>query len=186
MTRPREASGRGAESCERGPLPEAEALRITAAIAEALAAAHALGIVRCDVKPQNVLLAGDGRTKLTDFGLAKLADDSLTRTGMIMGTVSYMAPEQLRDSKRVGPPADIYGLGCTLYYLLTARTVFPGRENEQIIGQLNEARRDVRELTRDTSPGTAALVAAMLVKNPEERIGNTAELLARLRPLASG
>src|SRR5262249_13958266 len=111
------------------PWPPRRAAGLVEALARGVAEAHRLGVVHRDLKPANVLLAADGAPKLTDFGLAKsLATDSgLTRTDTIMGSPSYMAPEQAKGrSKEVGPLADVYALGAMLYELLTGRPPFRG------------------------------------------------------------
>ena len=106
----------------QGPLSPAHALRYTVQILAALAAAHSEGIVHRDVKPHNVLLSADGTALLADFGIALIADDLHrgTRTGVAMGSVAFMPPEQRLDAKSVGPTADIYATGATLYNLITA------------------------------------------------------------------
>src|SRR5262249_29879598 len=119
----------------QGPLPWREAVEIGAAIADGLAAAHAKGIVHRDLKPENLFLTGDGRVKILDFGLARVAPlpDSQFETGpyvaaqtdagAVMGTVGYMSPEQVR-----GQPADarsdIFSFGCVLYEMVTGRRSF--------------------------------------------------------------
>ena len=105
-----------------GRLDPGLALPLAAGVAEALAAAHAQGVVHRDLKPENVLLDAEGRPRLTDFGLARLVegDRSLTRTGELLGTPGYMAPEQLR-GEHAGPPADVFALGVLLYELLTGQ-----------------------------------------------------------------
>ncbi len=111
------------------PLPPPEAARLLEKLARAVHAAHESGIVHRDLKPANVLLTSDGEPKITDFGLAKQLDidTGQTRTGVVMGTPNYMAPEQaLGDTKKVGPAADIYSLGVILYELLTGSTPFKG------------------------------------------------------------
>jgi serine/threonine protein kinase len=109
-----------------GPLPGRTAARYAAVVARALHHAHQHGILHRDVKPGNVLLDGDDRPHVTDFGLAKQynSDSNQTRTGSILGTPSYMAPEQAAGRKDLGPACDIYGVGALLYELLTGRPPF--------------------------------------------------------------
>jgi serine/threonine protein kinase len=117
-----------ADRLQRKPLPVPQAAHLVQTLAQAVRAAHAQGIIHRDLKPANVLLTADGTPKITDFGLAKLlvGDSAVrTQTGDIIGTPSYMAPEQAGGkAKRIGPAADIYGLGAILYELLTGRPPF--------------------------------------------------------------
>ncbi|TDC26092.1 serine/threonine protein kinase, partial [Micromonospora sp. 15K316] len=107
-----------------GPMPPARAARIGLAVLSALRAAHEAGILHRDVKPANVLLADDGRVVLTDFGLATLPGDSrMTRTGMVLGSPAYLAPERVTDGV-VGPAADLWSLGATLYSAVEGRTPY--------------------------------------------------------------
>jgi tetratricopeptide (TPR) repeat protein/tRNA A-37 threonylcarbamoyl transferase component Bud32 len=111
------------------PQPPRAAAAVVEALARAMAAAHERGVIHRDLKPANVLLTKDGQPKITDFGLAKrLEDDSgLTKSGTLMGSPSYMSPEQARGATHeVGPPADQYSLGAILYELLTGRPPFVG------------------------------------------------------------
>ena len=104
----------------RGPMDPTVAIPFVVQVLAALAAAHAAGIVHRDVKPQNILLDRNGKALLADFGIAMLDDDQrTTKTGMAMGSVAYMAPEQRLDARSVGRAADIYATGATLYHLLT-------------------------------------------------------------------
>src|SRR5262249_26761597 len=108
------------------PLPPREAAALVEKLARAMAAAHAEGLVHRDLKPANVLLAGDGTPKITDFGLAKKLDTAgRTASGAVLGTPSYLAPEQAGGkSKAIGPACDVYALGATLYECLTGRPPF--------------------------------------------------------------
>lgn len=113
-----------AERLAEGPLPEREAARIVAQAARAIGYAHRQGVLHRDVKPSNILLDQAGKPHLTDFGLAKQGaeDAQLTRSGMVLGTPAYMAPEQAAGKRgNVGPASDIYSLGCVLYHALTGR-----------------------------------------------------------------
>ncbi|HTU92076.1 MAG TPA: tetratricopeptide repeat protein [Gemmataceae bacterium] len=123
------ASGSLARKLRNGPLPAQAAAQLLEQLAQGMHAAHQRGIVHRDLKPDNVLLAEDGTPKITDFGLAKRVEvgEGLTVSGVIMGTPSYMAPEQARGkskSQEVGPAADIYALGAILYEMLTGRPPF--------------------------------------------------------------
>ncbi|MGZ7018613.1 MAG: serine/threonine-protein kinase, partial [Acidimicrobiia bacterium] len=109
-----------------GALPVAQAADITYQVADALSVAHARGLVHRDVKPGNVLVQPDGRVKVTDFGIAKAADsggEELTRTGMVVGTARYLAPEQV-DGRDVDERVDLYSLGLVLYEMLCGKAPF--------------------------------------------------------------
>jgi serine/threonine protein kinase len=121
------------------PLPLREAAALAGTLARAIHHAHQRGVVHRDLKPGNILLMADGAPKVADFGLAKLligGGESLTRTGQMLGTPCYMAPEQAGAGARVGPAADVYALGAILYELLTGRPPFRAESSEETIRQV--------------------------------------------------
>jgi eukaryotic-like serine/threonine-protein kinase len=165
-----------------GPLPEQDAVRLTLQIARALGFAHEHGLVHRDVKPQNVLLNGDGQAKVTDFGIARSLDvkGGLTQTGTVMGTSDYIAPEQARGS-RVDAQSDIYSLGAVLYELLTGEVPFPGDNFVAVaMRHINEPPPSVRERRPDVSPRLDALIRRAMAKEPRDRFGSMDELCAEL------
>lgn len=148
-----------------GPLPAAEAVGLLGQIGAALDAAHAAGIVHRDVKPHNILLEGE-RAYLTDFGLAKALGDSGVISGTsVVGTVEYMSPEQWR-GESVGPPADIYALGCVLYEALTGVVPYARR------GGAAEPR---------MPQGLDAVIERAVAKDPAERYTTAGELIEAAR-----
>jgi serine/threonine protein kinase len=163
---------------DNGPLPAAQAIGVAASIARALAYAHGEKIVHRDVKPGNILLDRTGRPYLADFGLAHDLTRAFERTERPQGTPTYMAPEQMR-GEPVGPAADIYGLGVTLYEALTGRTPFRCET-------LDELRRAVEtlepqppsHLAAGVSEDLDAVVLACLARRPEDRYSD-AESLAK-------
>jgi serine/threonine-protein kinase len=132
------AGGSLAHKLQAGPLPPAEAARLAEVLARAVHAAHQAQILHRDLKPANVLLGADGTPKITDFGLAKKLDEAgQTASGAVMGSPSYMAPEQAGgQNKEVGPAADIYALGAILYECLTGRPPFKAATSLETILQV--------------------------------------------------
>lgn len=163
---------------EGGPLPPADAARIGLAVLDVLAAAHAAGIVHRDLKPANVLVAGQD-VKLTDFGIAQMKDDPrLTSTGIVLGSPSYIAPEQALGHD-VTAATDIWGLGATLYYAVTGRPPF---DRGEAIATLTAVTHD--DLVVDPRAGAMApVLEQMLVKDPAQRPA-IADLRARLAAVA--
>ena len=104
----------------RGPIPPRMASGVLLGLLSALQVAHDSGVIHRDVKPHNILLDLDGTPKVTDFGIARLEDGAMTRTGALLGTMAYMAPEQKTSARKVDPRSDLYAAGCTLYAMLTA------------------------------------------------------------------
>ena len=170
--------------CEHtGPLPVRRALEIAVAVADGLAYAHEHGVVHRDVKPQNVLLSRDGEIKVTDFGIARSldAESGLTLTGTVLGTSSYLSPEQA-SGLRVTPAADVYSLGVVLYELLAGEVPFPGG-NQVVVAlkHVNEPPPSLLERRPDVPPRLAASVAVALQKDPERRFASMAAFAAELR-----
>ncbi|MGA3168524.1 MAG: serine/threonine-protein kinase, partial [Terriglobia bacterium] len=138
---------------ERGPLPVLDTLDLACQMAEALAEAHAHGIVHRDIKPANVMLTKTGRVKLVDFGLARLPEMAgVTATGAALGTPAYMAPEQVR-GETIDGRADLWALGVVLYEMLAARHPFASESVQGILhGVLNRAPEPVERLRSGLPP----------------------------------
>jgi serine/threonine protein kinase len=161
-----------------GPLEVKEALRIGMQVASALAAAHKHGLIHRDVKPANILLEnGVQRVKLTDFGLARAADDaSLTQSGYIVGTPQYMAPEQAA-GEPVGPRSDLFSLGSVLYELCTGRPAFRAPTTVAVIRRVcDEAPRPVREVNPELPEPLCRLIARLHAKKPDDRPASATEV----------
>jgi tetratricopeptide (TPR) repeat protein/tRNA A-37 threonylcarbamoyl transferase component Bud32 len=175
-----------------GPLSAATAARLLEQLAQGIHAAHQRGIVHRDLKPDNVLLAEDGTPKITDFGLAKRVEvgDGLTVTGAIMGTPSYMAPEQAlgkTKSKEVGPPADIYALGAILYEMLTGRPPFRAESTLDTLQQvLNQEPVPPTRLQPRVSRDLETICLKCLRKEPGQRYASALALSEDLQRFAAG
>jgi len=179
---------------ERGPLPVAAAVRVAVNVLGGLAHAHGRGFVHRDVKPSNVLIADLGGrkrgVKLTDFGLARVYEDSrlsgLTLTGDLGGSPAFMPPEQILDFRNVGPPADIYGTAATLYHLLTGKYIFDFTTDQvQAFGLILEGDPvPVRDRRPEVPEGLAAVVHRCLAKDPAERLPSAGAFVAELLAFA--
>ena len=156
-----------------------DAARVARQVADALAYAHADGVVHRDVKPDNILLDKRGHVMVTDFGIAKAAQAAtaaqLTTEGMILGTPQYMSPEQATGDP-VDGRSDIYSLGIVLYQMLTGGPPFDGDSSARIIAmQISAEPPDVRRIRGDISPQLAAVLARMLAKDPASRYQTASE-----------
>ena len=161
-----------------GPFDPARATAVIAQVAAALAAAHERGLVHRDVKPANVLLTPDDHAYLTDFGLVKdlAATTGVTRTGEVLGTLDYVAPERIQGGE-TGPWTDVYALGCVLFFALTGHVVFPLEEPERKLW----AHLSAPPPPTCVTPAIDAVVARALAKDPRERYESAPALAAALR-----
>jgi tetratricopeptide (TPR) repeat protein/predicted Ser/Thr protein kinase len=178
-----------AKRLKENPLVAREAAQLVEMLARATQAAHEAKVIHRDLKPSNVLLSADGAPKISDFGLAKKLDDaSLTQSGAILGTPSYMAPEQARgQGKDVGPPADLYALGAILYECLTARPPFKATTAMETLMQVQtEEPPAPRALQPGVPRDVETITLKCLSKLPAQRYASAADLAADLRRFVAG
>jgi len=180
----------GEDLCERlarERLDAAESLAVLRRACEGLAVAHARGVVHRDIKPSNLFLVGGqpAEAKIIDFGVARVeaAAMALTRPGMSLGTVGYMAPEQAREAADVDARADVFALGCVLYECLTGRPAFGGRPVAVIVKLLRDNPQRPSELRPGLDASVDALVGRLLAKDREARPRDAAEVLRALDEL---
>lgn len=172
----------------RGPLPVRESLRLLEQVAAALSVAHQRGIIHRDLKPSNLFLVGEdlSRVKLIDFGIARRLGTSkvMTRTGVLVGTPEYMAPEQARGCRTLTPATDMFALGCILYECLTGQPPFVADHIAAVLVKiLFEEPAPIEEVLPTISPSLSSLLARLLVKDPEQRVADAAALHAELLAL---
>ncbi|HET8762739.1 MAG TPA: protein kinase, partial [Gemmatimonadales bacterium] len=168
------------ERLRRGPLPPAEALDIAIQLARGLGAAHARSIVHRDVKPGNIMLTTDGTVRLLDFGVAKVADVSLTSPGATPGTIAYMSPEQAR-GEPVGAATDLWSLGVVLYEMLAGVRPFRGGNDRTVIQAILHDEPDLASgPLREAAPDTRRIIGRLLQKSPRDRFRDARELLEAL------
>ncbi|HEX7958074.1 MAG TPA: serine/threonine-protein kinase, partial [Pyrinomonadaceae bacterium] len=180
-----------------GPFKAAEALDVAAQVASALAAAHGAGIIHRDIKPENVMVRRDGYVKVLDFGIAKFTAPAdageeaeaatqrlfRTATGLVIGTASYMSPEQAR-GLRVDARTDIWSLGCVLYEMCAARPPFGGATSgDVLVAVLDREPPDLAQVSKGVPPELALVVAKALRKDREERYASAEEFGRELKAL---
>jgi serine/threonine protein kinase len=163
-------------------LPEPVVLRIVARVADALAYAHAAGVVHRDVKPANVMVhLPTHQVKVTDFGIARLADSERTRTGLTFGTPAFMAPEQLAGAPADGR-SDLYSLGVMLFQLLTGRLPYDAPSMGELLRAIaGSAPLDLRVVRPELPAALAEVVALAIEKRPESRYADGRQLAEDLR-----
>jgi len=172
---------------DRGPLPIADTRRILAEVADALAYAHARGVVHRDIKPDNILLdSADGRALVTDFGIARAviegSDARLTATGMAIGTPAYMSPEQSAGDREIDGRSDLYSLGVVAYQMLAGELPFQASSTPaMLVKHLSERPMPVEQRRPDTPPDLAVSVMRLLEKEPVNRFASASELEGVLR-----
>ena len=167
-------------------LPVTQLLEIVARVAEALAYAHSQGVVHRDIKPANVMVdLESGLVKVTDFGVARLDDSSRTRTGLVLGTPSFMSPEQMA-GRRTDGRSDLYSLGVMLFQLLTAALPHQGETMAKLMHQIaNEPAPDIRTLRPELPQELADVVSLALEKRPEVRYADGGQMAQDLRTLVA-
>jgi serine/threonine protein kinase/Tol biopolymer transport system component len=179
------------ELIERGPLAVHQAVNFGIQMGKGLAAAHEKGIVHRDLKPENLFVTTDGRVKILDFGLAKLTrpnwkGESATETGVVMGTLGYMSPEQAR-GQTADARADIFAFGVVLYEMLTGRRAFQrATAADTVSAILNQDPPAISRMVPRSPLGLQRVVQRCLAKNPEQRFQHASDLLGELETLPTG
>ena len=166
-------------------LPSLEVVRFGMQIASGLSAAHEQGLIHRDIKPANILLrTGEQKIVITDFGLAQAVDDvGLTSTGLVAGTPNYMSPEQCNGG-RVTAGADLFGLGCVMYFMATGRAPFAGNTAMAVMNQICTTQpQNVRTVSADVSKPLAHIIHRLIEKRPADRYASAAEVAGVLRSL---
>jgi len=163
-------------------LPLPQVMSIVARVAEALAYAHRNNVVHRDVKPANVMYEAESdQVKVTDFGIARITDSSKTKTGMVLGTPSYMSPEQLA-GKKIDGRSDLFSLGVTLYQMCSGKLPFTGESMAQLMFKIaNEPPADIREVRADLPPCLLAIIDRALAKDIEQRYQSGDDMARDLR-----
>ena len=168
-----------------GPLSMEESASVVSQAAIGLQHIHDAGIIHRDVKPGNILVTPEGHAKVTDIGLYAWnngSDDDMD-AGKIVGTADFLAPEQVRDPRSIGPLSDIYSLGCTLYYAVTGKVPFPGGDSKSKCRRhCEQTPWHPRKFALDIGEDFVDLMADMMEKDPTRRIASAADVAERLEP----
>ncbi len=175
-----------ADHCRKDNLlPVPEALGVVSEVADALAYAHRRGVVHRDIKPANIMRLPDGTVKVTDFGIARVLDTSSTQTGMVLGTPTYMSPEQVA-GRKVDGRSDIFSLGVVCYELLCGERPFQGESMAALMYNITKGTyTPLAEMRRGLPKGCAAVVERMLTRAVSRRVRSAAEVAEELRTCQS-
>ena len=171
-----------------GRLPPAEAVRIAREVADALEYAHRRGVIHRDVKPENLLLEPGGSVRVGDFGIGRVFDasgleDTLTRSGVLVGTPAYMSPEQAVGERGLDGRTDVYGLGCVLYEMLAGEPPYAAPTPQVVLARhLKDPIPSVRRRVPEVAAGLDAAIRRALAKTPGERFTTAAAFAAALEP----
>lgn len=171
---------------DEGPLSASHSLDVVTQAATALEHAWQQKIVHRDVKPSNLLIASNGMVKLSDFGLARILDETaaanLTHEGITVGSVDYMSPEQARSSKAADVRSDMYSLGATWYHMLTGKLPYPRKGmREKMEAHVSAPIPDPRDVDANIPAAIVGVMQRMMAKNPQDRYQTPAELIADLK-----
>ncbi len=186
-----------AKRVKESAFPVNEAIDITLQTAKALAYAHRQGIIHRDIKPHNLLLDESGNVKILDMGIARFdsilgetsdaVQATMTNTGVVMGTVDFMSPEQALNTRKADARSDVYSLGCTLHYILTRKPLFPGETlMEKLLAHREASIPRLADEVADLPAGLDAVFRKMVAKNPNDRYANMDELVVDLEAVKSG
>jgi response regulator RpfG family c-di-GMP phosphodiesterase len=169
---------------DQGPLSPARACNVAHQLASALAEAHQHQLVHRDIKPSNVLVTPDGQAKLLDFGLARHFRHRTTEPGTLLGSIDYVAPEQVRDAGTVDIRADLYGLGGTLFWCLTGQTPFVPQDDlaQELTARLTQEPRSVRAIRPEVPAELEAVVARLMACDPNDRYPTPQVVMHALLP----
>lgn len=178
-----------------GPLPVGTAIRYIEQAARGLEYAHKKGVYHRDVKPGNLLVDGEGTIKILDLGLARFRggggansapERALTQSGQILGTVDFMPPEQALNTKHADHRADVYSLGCSLYYLLSSKVLYPGKTiMEKLVAHREKPIPSLREMRQDVPEVFDAVFQKMVAKLPEDRYQSMSEVNSGIQACGS-
>jgi molecular chaperone DnaK (HSP70) len=165
-----------------GPLPYEKAVDSILQAARGLSFSHSCGMIHRDIKPSNLIQDAEGTVKILDMGTARIGTDEpvadgLTVEGMIMGTINYMAPEQARDASKADHRSDIYSLGCTLFFLLTGRSLYKGKVVETLMAHAQKPIPSLREHCDDVPLWLEEVYTRMVAKKPEDRYQSVEEMI---------